>query len=236
MAKKQFFITIDTETTINNLVVDVACVITDRKGVIVNQMAVIIADVYKKHDLFYIKDAKTGDFWHKSYLPKKYKIYDDMLKNGRRMLATVKAVNRWLERANTQYQPILTAYNLAFDVDKMKNTGINSDIFTQSFCLWKSASFYIANKKAYKKFCMQNHYFTDRTSLGNLTIKTNAEIMTHFLTGNSELEPHTSLEDVLDYEIPILNHLLSKLTTKKMMNPKMTDWRNFKVKDHYCVL
>ncbi len=235
MAKKQFFLTIDTETTIDNLVVDIACVITDRKGNIVNQMAIIVAGIYKAHELFYIKDAMPDDYWSKTYLPKKYAMYDDMLANGLRMMATVEAINRWLTRANKQYNPVLTAYNLPFDVDKMRNTGIDCDMFTKSFCLWKSATHHIASKKAYKQFCMDNHYFTNRTKLGNMTIKTNAEVMTHFLTGNGEAEPHTSLEDVLDYELPVLNHLLSKMSTKKMMNYKGSSWQNLQVKDHFSV-
>lgn len=233
MGKKQHFLTIDTETTINNKVVDIACVITDRGGNILNQMAVIIAGIYKVDELFYLKDAMPDDYWSKQYLPKKYAMYDDMLLNGQRMLAKVSAINKWLERANAQYKPTLTAYNLPFDVDKMRNTGIDCDMFTEKFCLWKSASHHIASKKKYKQFIMENHYFTNRTKLGNMTIRTNAEVMTHFLTGNSEPEPHTALEDVLDYELPILNYLLSKMSSKKMMDYEGTSWQNFRAKDYY---
>lgn len=233
MAKKQYFLTIDTETTIDNMVVDIACVVTDRKGNIVNQMAVIVAGIYKVHELFFIKDAMPDDYWSKHYLPKKYEMYDNMLTNGVRMMATVEAINKWLSRANKQYNPVLTAYNLPFDVDKMRNTGIDCDMFEKSFCLWKSASHHIATKKKYKQFIMDNHYFTNRTKLGNMTIKTNAEVMTHFLTGNDEAEPHTSLEDVLDYELPILNYLLSKMSSKKMMDYSGSSWQNFKAKDHF---
>lgn len=235
MGKKQYFITIDTETTIDDLVVDMACVITDRKGKIINQMAVIVAGVYKVHELFYLKDAMPDEYWSKNYLPKKYDMYDAMLLNGQRMLSSVIAINKWLERAKETYDPTMTAYNLPFDVDKMRNTGIDCDMFTKKFCLWKSASHHIASKKAYKQFIMQNHYFTNRTKLGNMTIKTNAEVMTHFLTGNDVPEPHTALEDVLDYELPILNHLLSKMSSNKMMDYQGTSWQNFKAKDYYIV-
>lgn len=233
MGKKQYFLTIDTETTITNKVVDIACVISDRGGNVINQMAVIVAGIYKVDELFYIAGELPDSYWSKNYLPKKYSMYDDMLKNGVRMLSSVNAINKWLQRANMQYNPILTAYNLPFDVDKMRNTGIDCDMFAQSFCLWKSASHHIAKKKVYKQFIMENHYFTNRTALGNMTIKTNAEVMTHFLTGNDNPEPHTALEDVLDYELPILNHLLSKMSSKKMMNFQGSSWQNFKAKDHF---
>jgi len=233
MAKKQYFLTIDTETTINNKVVDMACVISDRGGNIINQMAVIIAGIYKVDELFFISGELPDSYWSKHYLPKKYNMYDKMLDNGQRMLANVNSINRWLERANKQYNPVLTAYNLPFDIDKMRNTGIDCDMFEKKFCLWKSAQHHIASKKAYKKFIIENHYFTNRTKLGNMTIKTNAEVMTHFLTGNDELEPHTSLEDVIDYELPILNHLLSKMSSKKMMDYQGLSWQNLQVKDHF---
>jgi len=233
MGKKQYFLTIDTETTITDKVVDIACVITDRKGRIVNQMAVIIAGIYKVDELFYLAGELTDSYWSKNYLPKKYKMYDEMIMNGTRMLANVGAINKWLERANQQYNPILTAYNLPFDVDKMRKTGIDCDMFSKSFCLWKSASYHIATKKAYKQFIIDNHYFTNRTKLGNMTVKTNAEVMTHFLTGNDQPEPHTSLEDVIDYELPILNHLLKKMSSNKMMDYKGLSWQNLQVKDHF---
>ena len=236
MAKKQYFLTIDTETTIDNMVVDIACVITDRKGNIINQMSVIVAGIYKVHELFFIPNAMPEDYWSKTYLPKKYAKYDEMLENGTRMYATVEAINRWLNRANKQYNPILTAYNLPFDVDKMRNTGIDCDMFEKSFCLWKSASHYIATKKKFKEFALENHYFTNKSpKVGAITIKTNAEVMTHFLTGNDEAEPHTSLEDVLDYELPVLNYLLSKMSSKKMMDYKGSSYRDFQLKVHYTV-
>jgi hypothetical protein len=236
MAKKQYFLTIDTETTINNKVVDFAAVVSDRQGNIINQCAVIVAGVYKVDELFYIKGEKPDNYWSENYLPKKYKMYDDMLANGTRMMAKPEAINRWLTRVLKQYNPILTAYNLAFDVDKMRKTGIDCDMFEKSFCLMQSAKYYIATKKAYKKFALENHYFTNKSpKVGAITIKTNAEVMTHFLTGNDQPEPHTSLEDVIDYELPILNHLCSKMSTKKLMDYKTTTYKDFQLKAHYTV-
>ena len=234
MAKKQFFMVIDTETTITNKVVDFAAVIVDRKGKIHNQCAVIIAGIYKVDDLFH---TDNGDlFWSKEYLPKKYAMYDEHLINGSRMLASINAVNRWLIRAKQEYNPIMTAYNLPFDVDKMRKTGIDCDIFDKSFCLWGSAKHYIAQKKVFKQFALDNHYFTNKSpKVGAITIKTNAEVMTHFLTGNEEPEPHTALEDVIDYELPILKHLLSRMSTKKMMNFETSSYSDFQLKNHYNV-
>jgi cyclophilin family peptidyl-prolyl cis-trans isomerase len=230
MAKKQYFITIDTETTMDNKVVDFGAVVSDRKGNIVTQCAVIVAGIYKVSELFHNEEI---ELWKKEYLPKRYALYDDMLLNGLRMMARPEAINRWLARVNEKYSPTMTAYNLPFDVDKMRKTGIDCDMFEKSFCLWGAAKYFIADKKPYKKFALENHYFTNRTKLGNMTIKTNAEIMTHFLTGNTEPEPHTAIEDILDYELPILNHLLKKMSIKKLMDYKSLSWQNMQVKNHF---
>lgn len=231
--KKQYFLTIDTETTITDKVVDFAAVVTDRKGNIIAQCAIIVAGIYKVDELFYLKDEKPEAFWSKEYLPKKYDMYDDMLQNGLRMMAKPEAINRWLQKVKEQYNPTLTAYNLAFDVDKMRNTGIDCDMFESKFCLWNSAKYWIATTKKYKAFCLANHYFTNRTDYGNMTIKTNAEVMTHFVNGNDIPEPHTALEDILDYEIPILNHLLRTKSTRKVMNYESVGWKALQVKNHY---
>ncbi len=56
---KQYFITIDTETTQTGLVADFAAVVTDRKGNIVNQIAVLVHGTYdnpKDHPLFFTTD------------------------------------------------------------------------------------------------------------------------------------------------------------------------------------
>lgn len=236
MGKKQYFLTIDTETTIEDTVVDFGATITDRKGNILNECAILIAGIYKSTPLFYISGVSSDDFWSKEYMTKKYANYDNMLVNGSRMLATVPMINRWLARAKATYDPIMTAYNLAFDVSKMRNTGIDCDLFEKRFCLWKSASHHIARKKEYKQFALLNHYFTNKSpKVGAITVKTNAEAMTHFLTDNDVPEPHTSIEDVKDYELPILKYLLSKMSTAKMMSYDNSGYRDFQLKDHYKV-
>ena len=236
MAKKQFFMVIDTETTITDKVVDFAAVIVDRKGKIHNQCAVMVGGIYKADDLFHIKGELPDSFWSEEYLPKKYEMYDEMINSGARMLANTNAINRWLARANEEYKPIMTAYNLPFDVSKMRNTGIDCDMFEKSFCLWEAAKQYIATKKEFKKFALANHYFTNKSKkVGAITIKTNAEVMTHYLTGNDTPEPHTALEDILDYELPILNYLTGKMSTKKMMDYSNRTYRDFQLKDHFIV-
>ena len=52
MAKKQYFMVIDTETTINDKVYDFAAIVCDRNGKIVKSCAVIVGESADQ-DLFY---------------------------------------------------------------------------------------------------------------------------------------------------------------------------------------
>jgi hypothetical protein len=229
MAKKQFFAILDTETTINDTVADFAIVIVDREGKIYNQCAVLIAGHYDTMSLFYDKNA-TG-LWSKDYAHKKRDNYEKMITDGTRMLASVNAINKWINQAIGKYNPSLTAYNLAFDLSKCANTGIDLSGFNQKFCLWQAAVGNICNKKAFKQFALDNHQFNNATSKGNMTFKTNAEIVCGFINNNIIDEPHTALEDARDFELPILTHIIKKRNWQDNIKPYA--WQDFQVKDHY---
>jgi len=46
-------------------------------------------------------------------------------------------------------------------------------------------------------------------------------------------EPHTALEDAIDYELPILRRLLAVSSPSEYMNPAGYNWRNYQVKDWF---
>lgn len=237
---KNYFLTIDTETTQDSLVADFAATITDKKGNIVNQCAVLVASVYddeENHPLFHIH-GDAGDLWSKAGLPIRYDRYNRMLANGTRMLATIPAINSWLAKARQAYNPVLTAYNLAFDLDKCVNTAIDLTMFERRFCMWYAAYSVFAHTKKYRQFVLDTHAFNSVTDHGNMTFKTNAETMARFVLGTPELEdePHTALEDIVDYELPILNALLSRRSVKKLLdNSRTYNWRETQVKDWFTV-
>lgn len=232
--KKDYYLLIDTETTINETVVDFGAVVCDRKGRIVNQCAVLIRNIFGVDPLFYLTD-KTG-VWSKQNKDRRFTAYEKMLDDGSRMLASVTAVNRWLERVRGEYDPILTAYNLSFDLEKCKNTGIDLTMFTQSFCLWKASKSRWSMTKKYKNFMLSIHAFNNRTPLGNLSFSTNAENMARFILDEPDLmnEPHTAFEDVIYYELPILKRLIATTKKKDILNPPLRiGWKNTQMKDHF---
>jgi hypothetical protein len=229
MAKKQFFAILDTETTIENTVADFAIIIVDRQGKIHNQCAVLINGHYGNFELFH--DKTKNDIWGYAGLEKRKANYVKMLDSGVRMLASVNAINKWINQAIGKYNPALTAYNLSFDLDKCQNTGIDLSGFTEKFCLWQAAVGNICNKKQYREFVLQNHLFNKPTEKGNMSFSTTAESVCGFINGEFKIEPHTALEDARDFELPILQAIISKRDWREKMKPY--SWNAFQVKDHF---
>lgn len=230
MAKKQYFAILDTETTMQNTVADFAIIICDREGTIYNQCAILVNGHYGNMQLFH--DKAANDIWGYDGLRKREAQYIQMLDSGTRMLASTNAVNRWINQAIGKYNPTLTAYNLAFDADKCKNTGIDLTGFTSKFCLWQAAVGNICNNKRYRQFVLENHGFNKPTQHGNMTLQTNAEIVAGYVSGEFKAEPHTALEDARDFELPILCEVLKKRNWREKITPY--NWRDFQVKNHFA--
>jgi hypothetical protein len=229
MPKKQFIITIDSETTITDKIADFGATITDSKGNIHAQCGILVRDFFGIDPLFYDKNA--SGIWSSESVARRTEAYHTMLQNGTRMMASVQAITRWLEKAAGKYNPTLTAYNLAFDVDKCQKSGIDLNMFSSRFCLWAAAVGNICNTKAYKEFVLQNHRFNNVTDKGNMTFKTDAETVAGFLAGKITEEPHTALEDIIGFELPILTHVIKKRKWKDKVTPYV--WSKHQVKDHY---
>ena len=235
MAKKDYFLIVDTETTQNGMVADFGAVVCDRKGRIIKQCAVMVNGVYGTHPLFFDSSAPADSLWSGKGRDRRLEMYDRMLEDGTRMVASVAAVNRWLERVRGEFDPILTAYNIAFDSEKCRNTGIDLTIFSRSFCLWHSCVEAWAYTKKYRNFIIEHHLFNAPTKLGNMSFKTNAEVMTRFVNNDINIpdEPHTAIEDVIGYELPLLVKLVKGKSKKDFMNPEPFNWRALQVKDHF---
>lgn len=235
MAKKDYYLTVDTETTMDETVADFGAIVCDKKGNIVARCSVLVRGVFGIAPLFYIASENDG-IWSKQGKDRRYDAYNQMVEDGTRMIASVAAINRWLERVKGEFDPILTAYNLPFDVDKCQKTGIDLTMFSQRFCLWRAAFNKWALTKQYRNFALSIHAFNAPTKLGNMSFKTNAEVMTRFITNQPDMpdEPHTAIEDVIGYELPILLKLIATSSKKEYMSPDLAfDWRRVQVKDHF---
>lgn len=235
MARKKFFLIIDTETTQTDKVADFGAIVCDKQGNIHHSAGCLVREYYldkENHPLFHSKD--NDPLWGQRNLPKRYANYDNMLSSGTRMLASVAAINKWLVQVNVKYQPVMTAYNLPFDRAKCRNTGIDLEQFNSSFCLWAASVQRWAYTKAYRQFILDNHLFTNRTQHGNMSFMTKADYMAKFLLGpDLPPEPHTALEDARDYELPILANLVKSAKVSDYMGAIPYNWRKMQVKDWF---
>lgn len=229
MAKAKYYLIVDTETSITDKVADFGAVIVNSKGEIKTQCAILVDSVFGVDSLFY--DLNASGLWAKASVERRTLAYQTQLQQGTRMLASVAAINRWLEKAKATYNPELTAYNLAFDMDKMRKTGIDADMFADRFCLWAASVGNICNTKAYKQFVIENHLFNAPTDKGNMTYSTTAESVTGFLSGSMTDEPHTAIEDVIGWELPTLLHIIKKRKWREKM--VAYSWNAHQVKDHF---
>ena len=237
MAKKKHFLILDSETTVTDKVADLGLVVCDKQGNIEYDAGLLIREIFNDRDTHLLfHDATADPLWGKRNLPRRYKQYEDMLNDGRRMLASVAAVNRLLVKIRLKYNPVLTAYNLAFDTSKAANTGLDLTLFDQRFCLWHAAAQKWAGTRAYRQFALDNHLFGNRTAKGNMTVRTGADYMARFLLGDAlPPEPHTALEDARDYELPILTALVKNTSPAIYMAPPKYNWRDFQVRNAYKV-
>jgi len=237
---KNYFLTVDTETTQSDQVADFAAVITDSKGQIMAQCAVMVNGIFTdeiNHHLFFDSKLDSDALWSKQGADKRYMVYNTMLKEGSRMLASVAGINSWLAKANKQFSPILTAYNLPFDLGKCANTGIDLTIFDRRFDLMAVAQNMFVKDKKFLTFVLENHLFNNPTKLGNMTFQMKAETVANFLSGMVQAEPHTALEDIIDFELPILRAVLKKYSVRKLLSLEFSSvsWQNRQVKDYFKV-
>ena len=211
---RHYYLIVDTETTKRGTVADFGAVVINKQGDIIERFGAMVLGHFGKLPLFSDPAADPAAFWSEQSAQRRAKNYDDMLESGERSIASPQLINQWLTRINTQYSPVLTAYNIAFDLGKCRNTRINLGIFRRSFCLMKAAKRQIGQLAEYHDFCRTHGFLTAKLKRPSMT----AETMTRFIFGADMAdEPHTALEDAQFYEAPILTKILESVTRKQLM-------------------
>jgi hypothetical protein len=211
---RHFYLIVDTETTKKQTVADFGAVIVTKQGEIVERFGAMVLGHFGTMPLFADATAPDSALWSEQSAKRREKDYYSMLDTGERSIASPALINQWLVRVNAQYAPVLTAYNLAFDLGKCRNTRIDLGIFGQSFCLMKAAKRQIGTLAEYHDFCHDNRFLTLALRKPSMT----ADTMAKFILGVSlEDEPHTALEDAQFYEAPILTKILESVTRKQLL-------------------
>jgi hypothetical protein len=211
---KHFYLVVDTETTKRGTVADFGAVLMTKQGEIIEQFGAMVLGHFGKMPLFSDPAADPAAFWSEQSAQRRAKNYDDMLESGERSISSVGLINQWLSGINARYSPVLTAYNISFDLGKCRNTRINLGIFNQKFCLMKAAKRKIGALAEYHEFCQTNGFLTAKRRDPSMT----ADTMAKFILGlDLADEPHQALEDARDYEAPILTKILESVTRKQLL-------------------
>jgi len=211
---RHYYLIVDTETTQRGTVADFGAVLITKQGEIVERFGAMVLNHFGSLPLFSDPTAPDSALWSEQSAKRREKDYYSMLDSGERSISSVGLINQWLAGINARYAPVLTAYNIAFDLGKCRNTRIDLGIFSQSFCLMKAAKRHIGTLAEYHDFCHDNRFLTLALRKPSMT----ADTMAKFILGVSlEDEPHTALEDAQFYEAPILTKILESVTRKQLM-------------------
>lgn len=211
---RHYYLIVDTETTQRGTVADFGAVLITKQGEIIERFGAMVLNHFGSLPLFSDPTAPDSALWSEQSAKRREKDYYSMLDTGERSISSVGLINQWLTGINARYAPVLTAYNIAFDLGKCRNTRIDLGIFAQSFCLMKAAKRQIGTLAEYHDFCNANGLLTAKLRNPSMT----ADTMAKFIFGTSlEDEPHTALEDAQFYEAPILTKILESVTRKQLM-------------------
>ena len=215
---RHYYLIVDTETTQRGTVADFGAVIVTKQGEIVEQFGAMVLGHFGKLPLFSDPSADPDAFWSEQSAYRRAKNYDDMLESGERSISSPALINQWLAGIKARYNPTLTAYNLAFDLGKCRNTRINLGIFGSRFCLMKSAKRKIGVLASYQDFCKARGLLTAKLRKPSMT----ADAMAKYIadteySGSLADEPHTALEDARDYEAMILAYILRDTTRAQIL-------------------
>ena len=215
---RHYYLIVDTETTQRGTVADFGAVIVTKQGEIVEQFGAMVLGHFGKLPLFSDPNADPAAFWSEQSAYRRAKNYDDMLLSGERSISSPALINQWLAGIKARYNPTLTAYNLAFDLGKCRNTRINLGIFGSRFCLMKAAKRKIGVLACYQDFCKARGLLTAKLRKPQMTADSMAKYIADTeYQGSLADEPHTALEDARDYEAMILAYILRDTTRKQLM-------------------
>ena len=211
---RHYYLIVDTETTQRGTVADFGAVLITKQGEIVERFGAMVLNHFGSLPLFSDPTAPDSALWSEQSAKRREKDYYSMLDSGERSISSVGLINQWLTGINARYAPVLTAYNIAFDLGKCRNTRIDLGIFAQSFCLMKAAKRQIGTLAEYHDFCNANGLLTAKLRNPSMT----ADTMAKYILGiDLQDEPHTALEDAQFYEAPILTKILESVTRKQLM-------------------
>jgi DNA polymerase III epsilon subunit-like protein len=196
MAKKKFYMVLDTETANgldDPLVYDIGFAIIDKKGQVYLEKSFVIYDTF----------VLMKDLMQTAYYADKIPQYKEDLKSGKRKLVTLATAQSIIAYNLKKFNvSAVIAHNMRFDYNALNTTlryltKSQKRYFlpynTTIWCSLAMARTTIGKQKTYRLWCKENGYVT-RNNQSRLT----AEILYRYITDDDDfVESHTGLEDVL---------------------------------------
>lgn len=195
MAKKKYFLVLDTETcnTVEQpLPYDIGWAICDRFGNIFEERSFVVAETFL--------DMK--DVMKSAYYAEKIPQYWEDIKSGKRIIKPMWTIRKQLAEDMKKYDTKLVgAYNVGFDRRALNNLMryVSKSwarwffpFGTEYFDIWNMACSMLLNTRTYVKFALENGLVSDADN-----IQTSAECAYKFITKDVTFtEEHKGLEDV----------------------------------------
>ena len=202
MAKKKYYLVLDTETANSveePLPYDIGWAICDRKGNIYEKKSYVCIEVFLD-----MKDLMVS-----AYYAEKIPNYWDDIKAGKRILTGMWNIRREMIKDIKKYKvSAVCAYNMGFDKRALNNLirYVSKSWMrwwfpfgTEYNCIWNMACNAILNRTTYIKFAVKNGLISDANN-----IFTSAECAYRYITDSIDfVESHTGLEDV-EIEVEIM--------------------------------
>ena len=179
---------LDTETVADARVpYDVAWIIVDRKGAIVERFNALTAEVLHNETLRYLVKKD-------SFAKRKASFY---LENNPAQILPFDEIANYTIDMIEKYDAVVVAYNAAFDIKVLNDyaqaiTGTPFfDYDVEVWDLWNMALNTICDSKNYVRWCIDSGYITGK---GNISCS--AEAVYSYLSTNADFEEdHTALSD-----------------------------------------
>ena len=210
---KKFYLVLDIETSQKGNPFNIAYAIMDKKGNIIESNDFIISE-FRKEGLF------SGDgAFSPEKTAQKLSILRARYRAGKISLLSLNELQTLLDRIFSDYNAVLTAYNLNFDRGVLRKQGI---VYAgESFCLWQLSLATICKNPRFLRGVIAARELTPKGM-----IRTNAEIVARYATNNPTLvELHLAFDDVID-ECRILHYILRQ---KKRMIFEPYNWRDWTI-------
>ena len=199
---KKYYMVLDTETVADARVpYDVAWILVDRAGNIIERFNGLTAEVMNNETLRYLIKRD-------SFSKRKAAFY---LENEPAQIMPFEDIQWYTTQTIEKFDAIVVAYNASFDIKVLNDYAkvlTGEQFFSENdeiWDLWNMALNVICNSRNYVKWCIEHDFATDK---GNLS--SSAESVYSYLSERGDFEEdHTALSDC-EIEAKILQAVFSR--------------------------